>query len=248
VIDSHCHLAHIDAPPDETLAAARGAGVHTVIDIAMGLAECEASTARPGPCAVGIHPNELEEFEADPSGSMSRLAEIASRPGVVGIGETGLDFFRERSSEALQVAAFRAHIALAKELDKALVIHCRDAHDALIEVLDDAGAPSRTVMHCFSGDEAFAVLCATRGFFCSFAGNVTYKSNTELRRAATSLPTQLLLVETDAPFLTPEPHRGRPNAPALLPITANRLATERGTPLDELEKHLDDNTRRAFLL
>jgi TatD DNase family protein len=248
LIDSHCHLAHIEAEPAATVVAAREAGVSVVVDIAMGLAEAEASTSRGGPCAVGIHPNDLEEFEADPSGTMAALRKIAERLGVVGIGETGLDFFRERSSEALQVEAFRAHIALAKELDKALVIHCRDAHDAVIEVLDDVGAPSRVVMHCFSGDTAFAALCAERGFYCSFAGNVTYKRNSELRRAATSLPTQLLLVETDAPFLTPEPHRGDPNAPALLPITANRLASERGMPLSELERHLDDNTRRAFLL
>jgi TatD DNase family protein len=219
-----------------------------VIDIAMGLAEAEASTARGGVCAVGIHPNELEEFGSDPSGSMERLAEIATRPGVVGIGETGLDFFRERSSEALQVDAFRAHIGIAKRLDKALVIHCRDAHDRLLEVLEDEGAPSRVVMHCFSGDEAFARKCAERGYFCSFAGNVTYKRNDELRRAATSIPRELLLVETDAPFLTPEPHRGRPNSPVLLPITATRLASELGMPLGELEKRLDDNTRRAFAL
>src|SRR5205807_2579056 len=146
--------------------------------------------------AVGIHPNDLEEFEADPSGSTARLKELAMRPGVVGIGETGLDFFRERSSEALQVEAFRAHIALAKELGKTLVIHCRDAHDRVLEVLEQDGAPSRVVMHCFSGDTDFAAKCAERGFFCSFAGNVTYKRNTELRRAATSLPKKLLLVET----------------------------------------------------
>ncbi len=248
MIDSHCHLAHVEADPADTLAAARDAGVSTVIDIAMGLAECEASTARFGPCAIGIHPNELEEFQADPSGAMTRLAELAGRPNVVGIGETGLDFFRERSGEALQVAAFRAHIDLAKQADKALVIHCRDAHDAVLEVLDDAGAPSRVVMHCFSGDEAFAMKCAARGFFCSFAGNVTYKRNTDLRRAATSLPTELVLVETDAPFLTPEPHRGKPNAPSLLPITATRLASELQMPLEELSRRLDDNTRRAFSL
>jgi TatD DNase family protein len=219
-----------------------------VIDIAMGLAEAEASAGRGGPCAVGIHPNELEEFAGDPSGSMERLAEIASRPGVVGIGETGLDFFRERSSEALQVDAFRAHIDVAKRLDKALVIHCRDAHDRMLQVLEEAGAPSRVVMHCFSGDAAFAAKCADRGYFCSFAGNVTYKRNDELRRAAASIPKELLLVETDAPFLTPEPHRGRPNSPVLLPITATRLASELGEPLSELEKRLDDNTRRAFAL
>jgi TatD DNase family protein len=248
LIDSHCHLAHIDAEPAATLGDARKAGVSGVVDIAMGLAEADASTSRGGPCAVGIHPNDLEEFEADPSGSMAALRALAERRGVVAIGETGLDFFRGRSSGELQVEAFRAHISLAKELDKALVVHCRDAHDAVIEVLDDVGAPSRVVMHCFSGDTAFAAVCADRGFYCSFAGNLTYKRNTELRRAAASLPTRLLLVETDAPFLTPEPHRGRPNAPALLPVTVDRLASERGMPLDELEKHLDDNTRRAFAL
>ncbi|MCA1830430.1 MAG: TatD family hydrolase, partial [Actinobacteria bacterium] len=196
--------------------------------------------------SVGIHPNDLAEFEADPDGAMGELVRIAENPGVVGIGETGLDFFRERSAPGLQERAFHAHIDVARELDKALVIHCRDAHERLLEVLDDATLPARVIMHCFSGDVAFAQASGERGFFCSFAGNLTYKRNDDLRQAAAAVPRDLLLIETDAPFLTPEPHRGRPNSPALLPLTAQKLADVLELPLDELEVHLDANTKRAF--
>ncbi len=251
MIDSHCHLSHIEAEPADTLADARAAGVSAVVDIAMGLEECRTSVARAPSLdgvyvSVGIHPNDLEEFEADPDASMAAIASLAREQGVVGIGETGLDFYRDRWSPVIQEAAFRAHIAVARERDLALVIHCRDAHVRLLEVLDDAALPDRVIMHCFSGDVAFARVCAERGFFCSFAGNITYKRNDDLRDAARAVPLELLLVETDAPFLSPEPRRGRPNRPAHLPMTAGRLAAELEVPLEELERTLDANTGRAF--
>lgn len=253
LVDSHCHLAHIERPLAEVLAEAEAAGVETVIDIGMGLDESRAAADRAGTRAglfasVGFHPNDLSAYEADPAGSMADLWELAILPGVVAVGETGLDHYRDRSSPALQEAAFRAHIALAKDTNRALVVHCRDAHDRLLEVLNSEGPPERVIMHCFSGDVAFAQVCAERRYFCSFAGNLTYKRGDDLRDAARIVPEDLLLVETDAPFLAPHPHRGKPNHPALLSNTAAALADVRSTSLDALTHVLRDNVRRAFLI
>lgn len=251
LVDTHCHLSHIDAPAEQVLADAREAGVQTVVDIGMGVSgsaeAAERASRLPSVFAtVGIHPNDLEEFDKAPDETMGILRQLAGRPRVVGIGETGLDHYRERSSPELQERAFRAHIDLARETDLALVVHCRDAHERLLEVLIDAGPPGRVVMHCFSGDEAFARRCADGGFYCSFAGNLTYKRNDGLREAARMLPAELLLVETDAPFLAPEGHRGKPNAPALLAVTARVLADVRAAPLAELADVLMGNARRVF--
>jgi TatD DNase family protein len=253
LVDTHCHLAHIEREVAEVLAEANEAGVDLVVDVGMGTAESRAAADRAEElpavrACVGVHPNDLAEFETDPDGTMAMLAELASRPAVVAIGETGLDFYRDRTSRDLQDAAFRASIALAKRADRALVIHCRDAHDAVLDVLDYAGAPSRVVMHCFSGDTSYARECAARGFFCSFAGNITYKRNDELRDAARAVPHELLLVETDAPFLTPAPFRGKPNAPALVVHTAEALAATRSMSVNALTKLVSENARRAFVI
>ncbi|MGH2760736.1 MAG: TatD family hydrolase [Actinomycetota bacterium] len=250
-IDTHCHVSHIDAPATEVLAAAAAQGVDVVVDIGMGTEESTAAARRAVELApalyatVGVHPNELSEFERDPGATLSALRRLAAEPRVVGIGETGLDTYRDRWPVELQEEAFRAQIDIAIETDTTLVIHCRDAHDTVLSVLDDA-APDRVVMHCFSGDLAFARTCAERGYFCSFAGNLTYKKNEELRTAAAQVPAELLLIETDAPFLAPEGHRGKPNSPALLPTTAAVLAEVRRLASDDLAMLLRDNTTRAF--
>ncbi len=254
LVDSHCHLGHIERPADEVLAEAVAAGVEAVIDIGMGLDESRTAAARANDTdrlysSVGIHPNDLTEFDADAHGTMNVLREIvASSHKVVAIGETGLDFYRDRWTPEQQEASFRAHIGLAKDVDRTLVIHCRDAHDEVLRVLDGERAPSRVVMHCFSGDVAFAHVCNERGFYSSFAGNITYKRNDELRDAARVVDEHLLLVETDAPFLAPEPFRGKPNAPALVVHTAQRLAEVRETDVNVLTSTLRDNTHRAFVI
>lgn len=253
LVDSHCHLGHIEADHADTVAEARTAGVDVVVDIGMGADESGAAVARANAlggvyASVGIHPNELTEFAADPSGAMSAIADLAADARVVGIGETGLDFYRKRSDATLQEESFRAHIELARTLDRALVVHCRDAHASVLEVLDDATPPDRVIMHCFSGDAAYAGECARRGFFCSFAGNITFKKATALRDAATVVPDELLLVETDAPFLAPHPFRGKPNAPRLLPHTAQTLAQIRMTTFEQLAIVLRANSMRAFAI
>lgn len=251
--DTHCHLAHIDRPAEEVLAEAAEAGVGPVIDVGMGLEEARASARRAGAtdhlfATVGIHPNDLRDFIDRPGPTMSELEALAGQASVVAVGETGLDRYRDRSEPADQERSFRAHIALAKRVDRTLVIHCRDAHDDVLRVLDEEGAPPRVVMHCFSGEVAFAQACAERSFYCSFAGNLTYKRNHVLREACASLPSELLLVETDAPFLAPLPFRGKPNVPALVVHTAEHLARARSVPYDDLLGVLRENTRRAFVI
>ena len=163
------------------------------------------------------------------------------------VGETGLDYFRtgEAGREA-QHASFREHIRMAKRHDKTLVIHDRDAHDDVLAVLDDEGTPERTVMHCFSGDAAFARECLDRGAYLSFAGTVTFKNAENLREALRITPSDRILVETDAPFLTPTPHRGSPNASFLIPLTVRYMAGIAGKTVEEMCQDIDANTVSAF--
>lgn len=205
--------------------------------------------------AVAIHPNEAvlhagvrevapDGLEPDPrprhavplDEAIAAVAALAAaNPRIRAVGETGLDHFRAgERGRAVQREAFRAHVALAKELGLALQIHDRDAHADVLDVLDRDGAPERTVFHCFSGDAAMARLCAARGWYLSFAGPVTFRANIELRRALHEIPASHLLVETDAPYLTPHPWRGRPNAPYLLPWTVRAVAAELDRPAEEV--------------
>lgn len=205
--------------------------------------------------AVAIHPNEAvlhagvhevapDGLDPDPQprhevgldDAIGRVAEVArANPRVRAVGETGLDFFRAgERGRAVQREAFRAHVALAKELGLALQIHDRDAHAEVVEVLLADGAPERTVFHCFSGGVDLARTAAEHGWFCSFAGPVSFPANEELRAALRVLPPELVLVETDAPYLTVHPYRGRPNAPYLLPGTVRTVAEVTGRPLERV--------------
>ncbi|CAM5423469.1 TatD family hydrolase [Streptomyces viridochromogenes] len=179
--------------------------------------------------------------------ALAEIDRLAALPHVKGVGETGLDHFRT-GPEGVQAqeASFRAHIEIAKRHGKALVIHDRDAHDDVLRILKEEGAPERTVFHCYSGDAEMARVCARAGYYMSFAGNVTFKNAQNLRDAVAVAPLELLLVETDAPFLTPAPYRGRPNAPYLIPITVRAMAEVRGIDEDTLAAALGSNTARAF--
>jgi TatD DNase family protein len=199
--------------------------------------------------AVAIHPNEAPRY--DEAGRLDEalavIAELATRPRVRAIGETGLDFFRTpEEGRAAQFRSFEAHIEIAKANGLALQIHDRDAHDDVIETLLRVGAPERTVFHCYSGDGAMARICADNGWYMSFAGTVTFKNAENLRDALEVAPRQLLLVETDAPFLTPTPLRGRPNAPYLLPHTLRFMATHLGTDVSMLAAQITSNTELVY--
>nr|WP_282947017.1 TatD family hydrolase [Cellulomonas endometrii] len=196
----------------------------------------------------GLEPDPQPRHDADLDAALSRVTEVArANDRVRAIGETGLDFFRAgpRGRE-VQREAFRAHVALAKELGLALQIHDRDAHDEVVEVLLSDGAPERTVFHCFSGGPALAEVCAREGWFASFAGPLTYGANDDLRAALRVLPLDLVLVETDAPYLTAHPLRGRPNAPYLVPHTVRRLAQERDLDLADACRALATTAERVY--
>ncbi len=266
VIDSHTHLdvhdrsLHGDAAPDaeELLQWAADVGVPKVVQIGCDVESAEWSVpfAKQHPqVAVGValHPNDAartavqggrEALEA----AWARIDELAREDVVLAVGETGLDYFRTPDTEgqAFQQESFRWHIELAKELDKTLVIHDRDSHEDVISVLLDQGAPSRVVFHCFSGDAAMARVCAEHGWFMSFAGVITFGSAESLREALHVVPEELLLVETDAPYLTPKPNRGRVNATYEMPWTVRRMAEEREADLAQLCDALTANTHRAF--
>jgi TatD DNase family protein len=247
--DSHCHLDLMKSSVEESLAAARAVGITRIVTVGIDVpsSQWSAETAADHDdiyATVAIHPNEAHNADDD---AWDAIAHFATQPAVRAVGETGLDHYRTTEDGwAKQEESFRRHIAIAKQTNKALVIHDRDAHDDVLRVLIEEGAPDRTVFHCFSGDEAMARVCADRGYVMSFAGNVTFKNAEDLRAAARVAPAELLLVETDAPFLTPMPFRGRPNAPYLVPLTLRALADLRGDDLDELCAVVNATGERVF--
>lgn len=257
VADSHTHLDMQEPSVGEALAAAASVGVTTVLQVGCDLERSRwaAETAAEWEnvwAAVALHPNEAPRLAAEGGGArldeaLAGIGKLAALPEVLAVGETGLDYFRTgEEGIAAQQRSFREHIALAKRLDKALVIHDRDAHADVLRILDEEGAPERTVFHCYSGDAEMARLCAAKGWFMSFAGNVTFKNAQPLRDALAVAPPELVLVETDAPFLTPAPYRGRPNAPYLVPVTLRAMAETKGMTEEALAGHIAANTARAF--
>jgi TatD DNase family protein len=239
VPDSHTHLDLIGGDPVADIAAARAVGVDRLVQVGVDLESSRWAVrlARSQPAVlatVALHPNEAPRL-ADLDEALRAVEELAGDPRVRAIGETGLDHFRTGADgRAAQEHSFRTHIAIARRAGKALMIHDRDAHPDVLRVLDEEGAPDTVVMHCFSGDREFAAECVRRGFVLSFAGTVTFKNAENLREAARVTPPGQLMVETDAPYLAPMPHRGRPNAPYLIPLTVRSLAESTGRDVDEL--------------
>lgn len=256
--DNHTHLEFEDGvevlDPATSLERAEAVGVRGVVQVGTDLETSRwsadlASRDDRVLAAVALHPNEAPRLaEAGLlSEHLSEIARLAAQPRVRAIGETGLDFFRTgEDGRDAQIESFEAHIDIAKSHGIAMQIHDRDAHEAVVQTLQRVGAPERTVFHCFSGDAALAKLCAEHGWYLSFAGTVTFKNAPALREALAVTPANRILVETDAPFLTPEPHRGRPNAPYLLPNTVRRMAEVLGTDLEELCVRLAKNTETVY--
>jgi TatD DNase family protein len=257
VVDSHCHLDVTEAvsglsAADAVDRAAR-VGVTRIVQIGCDVegSRWAVSAAERWPnviAGVAIHPNDAARRGQELTADLAVIEKLAAHPRVRAVGETGLDFYRTREPDgrAVQRDSFAAHIAFAKASDKTLVIHDRDAHAEVLDVLDAEGLPDRLVMHCFSGDAKFAKACLDRGAYLSFAGTVTFKNNDSLRGALAVTPLDRLLTETDSPFLTPIPFRGRPNASYLIPHTVRFLAVELDVELSALCRALADNTDAAF--
>jgi TatD DNase family protein len=261
VLDSHTHLditvheaGPITAGPDPVEAlidAAAKSGVDRLVQVGVDVASSRwgADLAARHPAvlaAVALHPNEAPLL-ADLDEALREIETLAALPRVRGLGETGLDTFRTgEEGLAAQEKSFRTHIAIAKRYRKPLIIHDRDAHRDVLRILDEEGAPDVVVLHCFSGDTDFAAECIRRDYLLSFAGTVTFRNAGYLRDAAALTPPSQMLVETDAPYLTPMPHRGRPNASYLIPVTMRALAEATGQDLDTLCAAVSSNGERVF--
>ena len=258
VADAHAHIEIVtnDSPDSDSvrkvLDDAASVGVDRVVQVGYSAEQSEWCAALadlyPGRvlAAVALHPNEapvVECLDAD----FAVIERLAQLPRVRAIGETGLDYFRTPPElRGVQQESFKRHIELAKQTNKALVIHDRDSHDDVLSVLLEVGAPEKTVFHCFSGDVEMAKKCIERGYILSFAGTMTFKNAPALREAVKLVPHSQLLVETDSPFLAPTPHRGMQNTPAMIPTIVRAMAEERGEDLAQLCEALSRNTERVF--
>jgi TatD DNase family protein len=237
-LDSHCHLDLMQVDVATALEQGRAVGIERVVSVGIDVPSSQWQVD-----AASAHD---EAPRAGPA-EWDAIAALATHPKVVAVGETGLDHFRtDEDGWAAQEESFRRHIAIAKQVGKALVIHDRDAHDDVLRVLAEEGAPDHVVFHCFSGDAEFARRCADAGYVMSFAGNVTFANAQPLRDAVAVAPPDLLLVETDAPFLTPMPYRGRPNAPYLVPITVRAIAAVRGVAEEDVADAVRTTAERVF--
>jgi TatD DNase family protein len=257
-VDSHAHLELIhNSEPDsplikQTLDEAAAVGVDRVVQVGYSAEQsiwsvkCAEAFVGRVLAAVALHPNEapvVDDLEKD----LKVIEELASHPRVRAIGETGLDFFRTAEDlQEKQKYSFRRHIKIAKDHNKALVIHDRDAHRAVLDLLIEEGAPANTIFHCYSGDAAMAKECISNKYVLSFAGTVTFKNAPELREAVALVPIELLLVETDSPFLAPMPNRGSLNTPAQIPNTLRAIADVRGESADYLAAAISENAERIF--
>ena len=251
-IDSHAHLEMeaFDGDRDAVLGRAAAAGLTAIVTVGTTIPDCEKAVAlaRLHPqvyAAVGIHPHEVKGIDA---GTYDLLRVLAQQEKVVAIGEIGLDFFHDHSPRAVQLRRFAEQLDLALELNLPVIIHDREAHAETLRILQQKKGRLRGVLHCFSGDAAMARECIALGFHLSVAGPVTYRKSEQLRAVAREIPAERLLIETDAPYLAPQPWRGKRNEPSYVVETARCLAEIRGMAVEELERLTEENARRLFCL
>ena len=247
MIDSHCHLDHCRAPEAEVVERARAAGVRRLATVGTRPDSIEralsAARAHEGVAAVvGRHPNESAGFDDD---DVDLIERAAADPGACAIGETGLDYYRDRAPREDQRRAFAAQMELARRLGMPIVIHTRAAEQDTFDTLRERAEGLTVILHCFSSPARLDE-CVERGYMCSFAGNVTYPNATDLHEAARRVPDELLLVETDSPYLSPQPLRGKPNEPANVVATARWVAELRGIGYEQLEATVERNAARVF--
>ena len=245
MIDTHAHLDACAEPADALIGRAHEAGVRRIVSVGTGLESCRETLAiarrHEGVyAALGIHPHQAADPDA---GAVDELRELLADPRAVAVGETGLDHYRDYAPRDRQLELFERQLALAGELGKTVVIHTRAASDETAAALADFAGT--VVLHCFSAPELLPV-ALERGYYVSFAGNATYPKAEELRQTARAVPRDRLLAETDSPYLSPQPRRGRPNEPANVVHTVAALAAARDEPEDELERQLDANAAAAF--
>ena len=247
IVDSHCHLFLMDADPRAVVEDSRAAGVGGLVCVGIDPESSRRSQELADSIAgvfatAGVHPHSAREFDA---GAGVAVEELLADPRVVAVGETGLDYFRLLSPAEDQERAFRAHCALAREAGKPIVVHTRDAWDDVLAILEEERL-ERVVLHCFSGAPEVAREAAARGYHCSFAGNVTYPKNDHLRLAAAGVPEGLLLVETDSPFLSPQPLRGKDNTPVNLVPVVEAVAQARNENPEAVAAATTTNARTVF--
>jgi TatD DNase family protein len=247
VIDTHAHLDACGDEAEAVVARARAAGVDRIVSVGSGIESCRATLALADRhdgvfAALGIHPHQADDEDA---GRVAELRRLLGHDKAVAVGETGLDFFRDYARRDAQRRLFERHLAVAAELGKPVVVHSRAADEETLAALDGFGGT--VVLHCFSSPGLLSA-ALDRGYYVSFAGNVTFPKAPELRETAAAVPTELILAETDTPYLAPQPKRGRPNEPAYVVHTVATLADARGVDAAELAEQIDANATAAFAL
>jgi TatD DNase family protein len=248
LVDTHCHLHLLEQPPEQVVAEARAEGVGHLVDVGIDLdssrrAAANAARLAPVSATAGVHPHHASALDERVLGELRALL---ADERVVAAGETGLDYYRDHSPRDVQRAAFAAHVRLARELDKALVVHNREAFADVLAILGGEGAPERVVFHCFTGDERAAARVVEAGWYVSFAGTVTFRNAPEQRAACAAVPLDRMVLETDSPFLSPHPYRGRPNHPGRVAVTAATVAAVHGVPVEQVAAATTASAARVF--
>jgi TatD DNase family protein len=248
LVDTHCHLHLLEQPPEQVVAEARAEGVGHLVDVGIDLDSSRQAAANAARLAqvsatAGVHPHHAVTLDERVLGELRALL---ADERVVAAGETGLDYYRDHSPRDVQRAAFAAHVRLARELDRALVVHNREAFADVLAILRGEGAPQRVVFHCFTGDRRAAEQVVEAGWYVSFAGTVTFRNAPEQRDACAAVPLDRMVLETDSPFLSPHPYRGRPNHPGRVAVTAATVAAVHGVPVEQVAAATTGVAARVF--